>query len=76
MDFTNKPHPLVKSATLYVADVPADLKWAQLLPVFAPCGLVQSEGKSNAPAGNRQKWTIKFPDIFCGAFMIVQRISG
>jgi hypothetical protein len=70
MDFSYKPHPLVKNTTLYVADVPADLKWTQLVSAFAPCGFVQSGGKSYTP-GNRKKWTVKFPDIFSGMFIIV-----
>jgi hypothetical protein len=69
MDSSNKPHPLLKSATIYVTDVPADLKWAQLVSAFASCGPVISGGKANA-LENWRKWIVTFTDVFSGVYLL------
>ena len=62
---TPTPHPLVTSPVLYVADVPAAVKWSHLSEVLKSCGFVRSGGKSTTADG-RNRWTIMFTDVLHG----------
>lgn len=63
-DFSEAPHPLLTSSTLYVADVTKRIKWSHLVEAFQPCGMIRSGGKSNvACLPGRKKWAVLFSDV-------------
>jgi hypothetical protein len=64
-----EPHPLLRFPTLYVVDVPDDIKWPHLIDVFKPCGFVRSGGRSTSHYG-RAKWAVTFTDVFHGLYYI------
>ncbi|KIP03992.1 hypothetical protein PHLGIDRAFT_214018 [Phlebiopsis gigantea 11061_1 CR5-6] len=68
------PHPLVTNPTLWAVDIPAHLKWLQLLELLKACGEVRSGGRGMTPDG-RSRWAITFSDIY-HAEMALATLNG